>query len=110
MSNVLVFPIAIVTLLAAVLAMAAAARGLALARRRRRRAVEPPNSHHTWERVREREAHDRWREMPLERIHPINREEVVRLLARVQAAGSGVLRPQERHFLDYMADLTQVQR
>ena len=51
----------------------------------------------------EREALARWKAIPLAGIHEINREEVVRLLAKVEAQGARSLTPAERSFLDRMA-------
>lgn len=83
----------------------AASRAIRKRRRARRRIVEMPNSHYTSRVVRENETRHRWRDIDLDRIHEINREEVVRLLARVEAAGTDALRPTERTFLDHMAAL-----
>lgn len=99
------FPLALLAGLAMALGAGALTRLMAARRRRNRRVVELPNSHYTWERVREQEARDLWRDIPLERIHPVNRDEVTRLLARVEAAGADTLRPQERRFLDQMAQI-----
>ena len=55
--------------------------------------------------MRERETRHRWHGIDLERIHEINREEVERLLAKVEAVGIHALRPDERRFLDTMAEL-----
>jgi hypothetical protein len=82
--------------------------GLRVVRRRRRlarRVVEKPNSHYTSAGVRSIETYNRWRDMDLDRVHEINRGEVVRLLARVDALGTEALRPAERTFMDTMADL-----
>lgn len=45
----------------------------------------------------------RWRGISLEGLHEINREEVVRLLEKVEAGGAKVLTQAERDFLDRMA-------
>lgn len=105
MSDLLFTPVGLVALLAISYAAVAVARIVSARRRRRRRVVERPNSHHTWQRVLERETRSRWDDMPLDRLHPVNRDEVVRLLGRVRAAGIDVLRPKERRFLDQMAEL-----
>lgn len=105
MSNTLLVPLAIVLFLVMALAAAAFGRALELRRRRRHRTVEKPNSHHTWERVREIETRERWHDIPLERIHEVNRDEVVRLLTKISTWGSDTLRPQERRFLDQMAEI-----
>lgn len=81
---------------------------LRILRRRRpaRRVVEQPNSHYTSARAREAVARHRWHGMPLDRVHEINREEVVRLLAKAEAVSAQALNQKEREFLDYMAELT----
>jgi hypothetical protein len=85
------------------------AYGLARSLRRRlrphARAVEPPNSHHTAPGVRERETEARWKSISLDRVHEINREEVKRLLAKVEALGVESLGPKDRSFLNHLADL-----
>lgn len=73
--------------------------------RARRRVVEQPNSHYTPPAVRAAEAKHRWQSIVLDRIHEINREEVVRLLAKVEAVGVDSLRDTERSFLDYVAEI-----
>lgn len=45
----------------------------------------------------------RWKAIPLEGLHEINREEVLRLLVKVEAQGARSLTPAERSFLDRMA-------
>jgi hypothetical protein len=93
-------------LLAAVLGFAAGAVRVLLARRRlRRRVVELPNSHYTSSLVRAAETRHRWHEMDLDRIHEINRGEVIRLLGIVDAAGVDALRPDERRFMETMSEL-----
>lgn len=42
----------------------------------------------------------RWKTIDRERIHPINREEIDRLLAKIDSAGVESLTPDERAFLD----------
>ena len=46
---------------------------------------------------------NRWRSIAVDRLHEINREEVVRLLAKVEQDGSRSLTQAERDFLDRMA-------
>lgn len=108
-------PISTVTLgamMLLVLAVATAAlMRLARARERaRRRVVEQPNSHYTPQVVRDKETRHRWRNMSLDGIHEINRAEVERLLARVEAGGTAALRDTERSFLDYIAKLAGAPR
>lgn len=98
-------------ILIGVLAVAAgagltAALGVIRSRRRaRRRLVEKPNSHYVSPIVRENDKRHRWHGIDLDKIHEINRAEVVRLLARVEASGAATLRPDERTFLDNMEAL-----
>lgn len=51
----------------------------------------------------DRDALARWKAIRLDGLHEINREEVVRLLVKVEAQGSRSLTPAERAFLDRMA-------
>lgn len=68
-----------------------------------RRRVEAPNSHYSSQGVRNHEDRERWHEINLVGLHPLNQEEVSRLLEIVDANGVGVLSPKERLFLDNMA-------
>ncbi|HBZ69318.1 MAG TPA: hypothetical protein DEP35_06090, partial [Deltaproteobacteria bacterium] len=43
---------------------------------------------------------DRWRRVPLDTLHPVNREEYERVMAKVELAGVASLTPDERAFLD----------
>jgi len=43
---------------------------------------------------------ERWRRVRLEQLHPINREEYERVMAKVQLVGAAALTPDERAFLD----------
>lgn len=43
---------------------------------------------------------DRWRKIPREEIHPVNREELDRLLDKISAHGVSSLTPDERGFLE----------
>jgi membrane associated rhomboid family serine protease len=43
---------------------------------------------------------DRWRKVPLDTLHPVNREEYERVMAKVELAGAANLTPDERAFLD----------
>lgn len=98
--------LAIVLLALAIAAgLTAAVRSARARRRARRRVVEQPNSHYTSPLVRETETRHRWKGMPLDHMHEINRAEVVRLLARLEATSVDALRPSERSFLDHMAGL-----
>jgi hypothetical protein len=76
-------------------------------RRRKRlvtasRRVEAPNSHYSSRGVRDREDRERWGRIDLARLHPINRDEVSRLLAVVDIDGIGAISGKERVFLDNM--------
>jgi hypothetical protein len=108
MSLTVLLSLALVAFLGLALGAAAFGRYVEVRRRRRRRVVEQPNSHHTWDRVRAIEVRERWHDIPLERIHEVNRDEVTRLLARVSALGADALRPQERVFLDNMASIAGI--
>jgi hypothetical protein len=55
------------------------------------------------EKARQRAERERWESIDLERLHPLNREEVRRLLTLADADGVGALKPSERLFLDNMA-------
>lgn len=84
------------------------AAGNRLWRRRRRdggRTVELPNSHYVAPGVRRQVDRERWDAIRLEELHPVNREEVSRLLALVAAAGPQALSPRERQFLETMVAL-----
>jgi hypothetical protein len=74
-------------------------------RRRRiasRRRVEAPNSQYSSQGVRNREDRERWGGIELANLHPLNREEVQRLLEVVDAQGVAALSPKDRTFLDNM--------
>ncbi len=77
------------------------------ANRRRRlagtvRRVEAPNSHHSSPGVRERNDRERWGRIDLSRLHPINQDEVRRLLALADVDGVVALSSKDRAFLDNM--------
>jgi hypothetical protein len=78
-----------------------------LASRRRRHVaaelrVEAPNSHYSSRGVRERDDRERWGGIDLGHLHPLNQDEVRRLLALVDIQGVGVLTGKDRVFLDNM--------
>ena len=75
-------------------------------RKKKRRTVELPNSHYTSQVAKDVESRHRWHTIQLEQVHEVNRDEVVRLLAKVDALSADALRPRERAFLDSLADLT----
>jgi hypothetical protein len=95
------------TIIAATAATGGIVRALVLraARRRRPRQVEKPNSHYTPKLVLDRDARYRWHHIPLDRVHEINRDEVRRLLNKVEALGVDGLTMRERSFLERMAEL-----
>ena len=78
-----------------------------LANRRKRlavtaRRVEAPNSHYSSRGVRDREDRERWGGIDLAGLHPLNGDEVRRLLAVVDVHGVGALSSKDRVFLDNM--------
>jgi hypothetical protein len=77
------------------------------ASRRRRtaeaaRRVEAPNSHYSSRGVRDRDDRERWAGIDLSHLHPINQDEVRRLLALADVNGVAALSAKERIFLDNM--------
>lgn len=101
----LLIPFVLIVVVAFVAAITAFARLQAARRRARQRVLEQPNSHYTSHLVVQRETRLKWHDIDRERLHEINREEVVRLLAVIDAAGVDSLRPPERLFLDRMAEV-----
>lgn len=73
-------------------------------RRRRIRVVEKPNSFYKAPGVKAQDTYARWKAISLDQLHELNRGEVEMLLAKVKVAGVGVLTPEERAFLDRMAN------
>jgi hypothetical protein len=71
-----------------------------------RRIVEKPNSHYSSVIVQNQIARERWGKVDLEKIHPVNREEVERLLAVADVQGPDALSPRERLFLETMTQLS----
>ncbi len=74
-------------------------------RRRRlaaRRRVEAPNSYYSSQGVRNQEDRDRWGRINLRKLHPLNREEVQRLIQVVDSEGIKALSHKDRLFLDNM--------
>lgn len=67
-----------------------------------RRRVEAPNSHYSSRGVRDQEDRERWGGIELSRLHPLNRDEVQRLLDVVDTDGINVLSGKDRLFLDNM--------
>jgi hypothetical protein len=86
------------------------AAGVALLRASRRkrlamatRRVEAPNSHYSSRGVRDRDDRERWGRIDLSRLHPLNQDEVRRLLAMIDVDGVGTLSAKDRAFLDNMS-------
>jgi hypothetical protein len=67
-----------------------------------RRRVEEPNSHYSSVGVREQEDRERWGSIDAQHLHPLNRDEVARLLEIIDVDGVEVLSIRERLFLDNM--------
>lgn len=67
-----------------------------------RRRVEAPNSHYSSTGVRNQEDRERWGDISLSGLHPLNADEVARLLEVVDADGVKSLSPKDRLFLDNM--------
>lgn len=66
------------------------------------RRIEAPNSHYSSAGVRNQEDRERWGDINMGTLHPLNRDEVVRLLEVVDADGIKSLSPRDRLFLDNM--------
>jgi hypothetical protein len=74
-------------------------------RRRRvaeRRRIEAPNSHYSSQGVRNQEDRERWGRINLRGLHPLNRDEVQRLLDLVDREGIKAITAKDRLFLDNM--------
>jgi len=67
-----------------------------------RRRVEAPNSHYSSQGVRNQEDRERWGRINMRKLHPLNRDEVQRLLDVVDREGITALSHKDRHFLDNM--------
>jgi len=74
-------------------------------REARQRRVEQPNSYYSAPGVQRLADLERWGGIDLDWLHPLNRDEVRRLLRRARGAGADVLSAKERQFLDTMAGL-----
>ena len=70
-----------------------------------RRRVELPNSHYVSKLVQHQIDRERWGDLNVTHLHPVNREEVERLLGMVDALGPDALSPRERVFLDHLTTL-----
>jgi hypothetical protein len=67
-----------------------------------RRIVEKPNSFYSSALVKHQEDREAWGKVDLDGLHPLNREEVERLLTVVDVQGPGALSSRERLFLENM--------
>lgn len=67
-----------------------------------RRRVERPNSHYSSTGVRNQEDRERWGSINLRGLHPLNQDEVQRLLTVVDDEGIKALSSKDRLFLDNM--------
>lgn len=67
-----------------------------------RRKVELPNSAYSSQGVRNQEDRDRWGRINMRKLHPLNRDEVQRLLDVVDGEGITALSSKDRLFLDNM--------
>ena len=70
------------------------------------RVVEKPNSHYSSAIVKNHVDRERWGQVNLDLIHPVNREEVQRLLALADVQGPDSLSNRERLFLENMTRLS----
>lgn len=70
-----------------------------------KRRVELPNSHYASKLVKHQIDRQRWGNLNVSHLHPVNREEVERLLSLVDALGPDALSPRERIFLDHLTNL-----
>lgn len=95
--------IAVITLLAVVVLLRRAMRRHLTPKQR---VVEPPNSAFASELVRHRERAARWSGIEAVRLHPVNRQEVERLLKVVSASGVSALSERDLVFLDHLSGLT----
>lgn len=66
------------------------------------RKVEAPNSYYSSQGVRYQEDRERWRGINVGSLHPLNRDEVLRLLEVVDEDGVSSLSSKDRLFLDNM--------
>jgi hypothetical protein len=71
-----------------------------------RRIVEKPNSHYSSAIVKNHVDRERWGQVNLDLIHPVNREEVERLLVLADVQGPDSLSNRERLFLENMTRLS----
>ena len=67
-----------------------------------RRRIEAPNSHYSSTGVQNQVDRERWGGISMPKLHPLNQDEVVRLLELVDADGVKSLSGRDRLFLDNM--------
>jgi hypothetical protein len=70
-----------------------------------RRIIEKPNSFYSSALVKNQVDRVRWGKLDLGKLHPLNREEVERLLAIADVQGLDSLSPKDRLFLENMTRL-----
>lgn len=68
------------------------------------RVVEQPNSFYSAPGVRQQVDQERWGRIRLDELHPVNRDEVARLIRLAETDGADTLSPSERRFMDNLAD------
>lgn len=73
-------------------------------RRRKGRRIERPNSHYKAPGVQDLDAKERWEAIPREGLHEVNREELDKLIGKMQAEGVKALSGEEKNFLDRLAN------
>lgn len=70
----------------------------------RRRVVERPNSQYKSPYVLDLESKERWEHLDLSCLHEVNREEAIKILAKLGTASTRGLTAYERSFLDRMVE------
>lgn len=70
----------------------------------KKRRVEAPNSQYKSQYVLDLESKERWESLDMARVHEVNREEVERVLLKLEATSVRALSRQERAFLDRMVE------
>jgi len=71
---------------------------------RKERRVEGPNSEYKSQYVMDLEAREQWEALDLTLLHPVNRDEVETVLAKLRATSVRALTVQERTFLERMVE------
>ncbi len=75
-----------------------------------RRILERPNSYYSSKGVRDREDAEWYDAICLDKLHEVNRTEVERLIAQIRGTGIDTLRPDERAFLERIANIDAPER